>query len=42
VFSASDLFTGGVVAKPEWRPLTRFEGQGLDKKHQVTDFMYFR
>ena len=42
VFSASDLFTGGVVAKPEWRPLTRFEGQGIDKKHQVTDFMYVR
>lgn len=42
VFSVSDLFTGGVVAKPEWRPLTRFEGQGIDKKHQVTDFMYFR
>ena len=42
VFSVNDLFSGGVVAKPEWRPLTRFEGQGLDKKHRVTDFMYFR
>jgi tRNA (guanine-N7-)-methyltransferase len=42
VFSASDLFTGGVIEKPESRPVTRFEGQGIDKDHQVTDLMYFR
>lgn len=42
VFTASSLFTGGVIEKPESRPVTRFEGQGIDKDHQVTDLMYFR
>lgn len=42
VFAASALFTGGVIEKPESRPVTRFEGQGIDKDHQVTDLMYFR
>ena len=42
VFATSSLFTGGVIEKPESRPVTRFEGQGIDKDHQVTDLMYFR
>ena len=42
VFAGSSLFTGGVIEKPESRPVTRFEGQGIDKDHQVTDLMYFR
>jgi len=42
VFAGSDLFTGGVIEKPEARPVTRFEGQGINKNHQVTDLMYFR
>ena len=42
VFAASSLFTGGIIEKPESRPVTRFEGQGIDKDHQVTDLMYFR
>ena len=42
VFAASEFFTGGVIEKPESRPVTRFEGQGIDKDHQVTDLMYFR
>lgn len=42
VFAASDLFSGGVVPRPEWRPLTRFEGQGITKDHQVTDLRYVR
>jgi len=42
VFATSLLFTGGVIEKPESRPVTRFEGQGIDKDHQVTDLMYFR
>ena len=42
VFAASDLFSGGVIEKPESRPVTRFEGQGIDKDHRVTDLMYFR
>ena len=40
VFSNSDLFTGGVILKPEWRPVTRFEDQGIDKDHAVNDMYY--
>jgi len=40
VFAASILFTGGVIDKPEWRPVTRFEGQGIDKDHPVNDMLY--
>ena len=42
VFSASTLFVGGVIEKPEWRPVTRFEGQGIDKDHAVNDMMYLK
>ena len=42
VFAASEIFEGGVVDRPEWRPLTRFEGQGITKDHQVTDLRYIR
>jgi len=40
VFAASVLFAGGVIDKPEWRPVTRFEGQGIDKDHAVNDMLY--
>ena len=40
VIAGSTLFTGGVIEKPEWRPVTRFEGQGIDKDHAVNDMMY--
>lgn len=39
-FAPSTLFTGGVVERPEWRPITRFEGQGIRKEHQVNDLRY--
>jgi tRNA (guanine-N7-)-methyltransferase len=42
VFAVSTLFTGGVIDKPEWRPVTRFEGQGIDKDHAVNDMMYLK
>jgi tRNA (guanine-N7-)-methyltransferase len=42
VFEPSPLFTGGVVERPEWRPVTRFEGQGITKDHQVNDLRYFK
>jgi tRNA (guanine-N7-)-methyltransferase len=40
VFAGSTLFTGGVIDKPDWRPVTRFEGQGIDKDHAVNDMLY--
>jgi tRNA (guanine-N7-)-methyltransferase len=39
-FNETELFTGGVIDRPESRPLTRFEGQGLTKDHRVTDFLF--
>jgi len=42
VFAGSTLFTGGVIDKPEWRPVTRFEEQGIDKDHAVNDMMYVK
>ncbi len=42
VFASSPLFTGGAVERPDWRPVTRFEGQGLTKDHQVTDLRYVK
>jgi len=42
VFAASSLFTGGKVDRPEWRPVTRFEGQGITKDHQVNDFRFIK
>jgi len=33
-------FSGGMIPRPDWRPLTRFENQGLSKGHQIFDFIY--
>ena len=41
-FDKSDNFSGGVVDRPSWRVLSKFEGQGLRKGHQVTDFKYVK
>jgi len=41
-FAASTSFKGGVVERPTWRVLSKFEGQGLKKGHTVTDFRYER
>lgn len=40
VISRETRLRGGVCERPEWRPLTKFESQGIDKKHSVTDFLY--
>ncbi len=42
IFAMSTLFTGGVIERPDWRPLTKFEGQGIRKGHTVTDLKYFK
>ena len=42
VFSQTQLFTGGVTKRPDWRPLTRFEGQGISKDHAVNDFRFLK
>ncbi len=40
VFLEHAAFEGGIVERPDWRPLTKFEGKGLRKDHNVTDFTY--
>ena len=39
-FAVSPLFVGGEVERPDWRPMTRFEAQGIRKAHRVTDLIY--
>ena len=39
-FSQVPVYQGGEVERPTWRPVTRFEGQGLDKDHRVTDMRF--
>jgi tRNA (guanine-N7-)-methyltransferase len=41
-FSKQNLFTGGEVDRPDWRPLTRFEDQGINKEHPVADFRFVK
>ena len=41
-FSQLPEYSGGEVARPIWRPLTRFEGQGIDKDHRVTDMRFIK
>jgi tRNA (guanine-N7-)-methyltransferase len=41
-FTKQSLFTGGEVERPEWRPLTRFEDQGINKDHPVADFRFIK
>lgn len=39
-FDANPGITGGIVARPDWRPFTKFESQGISKGHQIVDFIY--
>jgi tRNA (guanine-N7-)-methyltransferase len=41
-FTKQSLFTGGEVERPDWRPLTRFEDQGINKDHPVADFRFIK
>lgn len=38
----SALYEGTEVERPSWRPITRFEGQGLNKDHRVTDMRFIK
>ena len=42
VCDAENRLDGGVVARPSWRPLTRFERRGLDAGRSPTDLLYVR
>jgi tRNA (guanine-N7-)-methyltransferase len=40
--AAEPRLIGGVIERPEWRPLTRFEQRGLDAGRTPTDLLYTR
>ena len=42
VLRQSPLFHGGEIERPEFRPISKFEGQGLRKGHKVTDLRFFK
>jgi tRNA (guanine-N7-)-methyltransferase len=42
VCDAEPRLHGGVIARPDWRPLTRFEQRGLDAGRSPTDLLYTR
>jgi tRNA (guanine-N7-)-methyltransferase len=42
VCDAEPRLSGGVIARPDWRPLTRFEQRGLDAGRSPTDLLYTR
>jgi tRNA (guanine-N7-)-methyltransferase len=40
--NANAQISGGRVARPDWRPVTRFEKQGIAKGHVVSDLIYLK
>jgi tRNA (guanine-N7-)-methyltransferase len=42
VCDAEPRLAGGVIGRPPWRPLTRFERRGLDAGRSPTDLLYTR
>ena len=42
VCDAESRLSGGVIDRPGWRPLTRFEQRGLDAGRSPTDLIYTR
>lgn len=42
VFDEVSHLSGGQISRPEHRPVTRFEAQGLRKGHEVQDLIFIR
>lgn len=42
VCDGRDELRGGVIGRPDWRPMTRFEQRGLDESRPATDLLYTR
>jgi tRNA (guanine-N7-)-methyltransferase len=42
VCAAEPRLAGGVVDRPAWRPVTRFEQRGLDEGRTAVDLVYRR
>ena len=42
IFKLNPRFSGGVTQRPNWRPISKFEGKGLRKGHLVTDLKFVK
>ena len=42
VLDASESFEGGTIARPDWRPVTKYEEEGRAAGRAVTDLCYRR
>lgn len=42
VLDASPEWTGGVIERPEWRPVTKYESIALEAGRLITDLLYTR
>ena len=42
VLEASPAWTGGVIERPEWRPVTKYESIALEAGRPIADLMYTR
>jgi len=42
IFKLNPRFSGGVIERPNWRPISKFEGKGLRKGHLVTDLKFVK
>jgi tRNA (guanine-N7-)-methyltransferase len=40
ICDANDALEGGIVDRPAWRPVTRYERKGLASAHGITDLLY--
>jgi tRNA (guanine-N7-)-methyltransferase len=41
-FDSHPMWAGGVITRPDWRPVTRYERNGLSQGREPTDLMYTR
>ena len=39
-FAADPAWRGGVIARPDWRPVTRYEGRALSEGRRITDLVF--
>ena len=42
VLGTSPHWAGGRVARPDWRPVTKYEARGIERSHEISDFHYLR
>ena len=42
VFGDSDEWNGGIVERPDWRPVTKYEAVALAVPRQITDLIYVK